>query len=395
MALDSVASFKARLAELNLPQGHIDAFEARRVATFANFAFISPYQPNSLDEAPFVQALKDILGVEPGDFLPTYRRLFYESHTMAVQDLRQKLDARDGQEPRKLAMPERMERLNRLKASLIGLMLDAQLEPSHSLVDRIVAMAEEQSIYYVDLSLCTSRESEVNMLKKEPALEFTADGSIRLAKKHPEASADTTGELRVRLCMQRRALAFQIANIATFVTLDAFISKLFALLTKKPISGYRTVSLAQIIAADQALWQKVSQETRGKILTSGDPKPVDKAVLDFMDAAEVTYHLLPVRDHPKPNPAPKDPKPKKPPKPGNPRDRRPPGEDRDGKAPKIDIPDGCASKNDSNQNICFAFNRKACPVRGFKCRRGLHVCWRKNCFGKHAFPDCPKGNSEE
>ena len=97
MALDSVASF-----------------EARRVATFANFAFISPYQPNASDEAPFVQALKDILGVEPGDFLPTYRRLFYESHTMAVQDLRPKLDAGDGQEPRKLAMPERIERLNRL-----------------------------------------------------------------------------------------------------------------------------------------------------------------------------------------------------------------------------------------------------------------------------------------
>jgi len=79
--------------------------------------------------------------------------------------------------------------------------------------------------------------------------------------------------------MQRRALAFQIANIATFVTLDAFIAKLFSFLTKKPISGYRTVSLAQIIVADQALWQKASQETRGKILTSGDPKPVDKAVL--------------------------------------------------------------------------------------------------------------------
>ena len=86
MALDSVASFKARLVELNLPQTHMDAFEARRVSTFANFAFIAPYQPSSSDEAPFVQALKDVLGVEPGDFLPTYRRLFYESHTMAVQD---------------------------------------------------------------------------------------------------------------------------------------------------------------------------------------------------------------------------------------------------------------------------------------------------------------------
>ena len=209
MALDSAASFKARKKELGLPPAHIEAFEGRQVKTYATFAFISPYQPNSADEKPFADAIKDILGAEPGDYLPTYRRLFYEAHTMAVQDLRLKLDTREGQEPRKLAMPERMERLSRLKASLTGLTLDAQLEPSHSLVDCIVAMAEEQSVYYVELALCTSRETEVNMLKKEPALEFTSDGAIRLSKRHREASADTTGELRVRLCMQRRALAFQ------------------------------------------------------------------------------------------------------------------------------------------------------------------------------------------
>ncbi len=45
-------------------------------------------------------------------------------------------------------MPEGMERLGRLKASLTGLTLDAQLEPSHALVDRVVSVAEEQSIFY-------------------------------------------------------------------------------------------------------------------------------------------------------------------------------------------------------------------------------------------------------
>ena len=151
MALDSVASFKARMRDLGLPQAHMDSFEARNVKTFASFAFISPYQPSSQDEKPFTDALTDILGADPADYLPTYRRLFYESHTMAIQDLRLRLDTRDGQEPRKLAMPERMERLGRLKASLTGLTLDAQLEPSHALVDRVVAMAEEQSIYYLEL----------------------------------------------------------------------------------------------------------------------------------------------------------------------------------------------------------------------------------------------------
>ena len=395
MALDSAASFKSRMVELGLPQPHIDAFEARQVKTYATFAFISPYQPNATDETPFVDALKSILGAEPGDYLPVYRRLFYEAHTMAIQDLRLKLDNREGQEPRKLAMPERMERLSRLKASLTGLTMDAQLEPSHALVDRIVAMAEEQSVYYVELSLCTSRETEVNMLKKEPALEFTSDGSIRLSKKHPEASADTTGELRVRLCMQRRALAFQIANIASFVTLDAFIAKLFALLTKRPIAGYRSISLSQLVAADQALWQKVAQETRGAILTSGDPKPVDKAVQEIMDSPEVTYHLLPMRDGPKPGDPDKPPKPPKQPKPPKNPKRGSQGEvDKQPKIAKVDIPSDCATKDDANQNICFAFNRKSCPVRGHKCRRGVHVCWRKGCFGKHAYPDCPKGATE-
>ena len=84
------------------------------------------------------------------------------------------------------------------------------------------------------------------MLKTEPALEFANDGSIRLSKKHPEASADTAGELRVRMRMQRRALAFPIANIASFITIDTFILKIFALLTRKPIPGYRSV--------DQAFW---------------------------------------------------------------------------------------------------------------------------------------------
>ena len=99
-----------------------------------------------------MDALTDILGAAPGDHLPTYKKLFFEYHTMAIQDLRLRVDSRDGQGPRKLAMPERMERLCRLRTSLNGLTLDAQLEPSHALVDRVVSMAEEQNIYYVELS---------------------------------------------------------------------------------------------------------------------------------------------------------------------------------------------------------------------------------------------------
>ena len=105
------------------------------------------------------------------------------------------------------------------------------------------------------------------------------------------------GELRVRMCMQPRSLAFEMANIATYQTLEEFTAKIFGMITRKPISGFRSISLSQVVAADQALWQVIAQETRGKILTVGSPKPIDTAVASAKDSAEFIYHLLPLRDN--------------------------------------------------------------------------------------------------
>ena len=40
--------------------------------------------------------------------------------------------------------------------------------------------------------------------------------------------------------------------------------------------------------------------------------------------------------------------------------------------PKIDIPDGCSSKNDANQNICFAYNLQSqgLPGEGIQVQEG-------------------------
>ena len=262
MAVDSEASFKSRVLELGISQAHYDALAARNVKTFAGFAFVSAYQPNSQDEKPFVDALSDILGAPPGDMLPVFRRLFYESHTLAIQDLRTRLESRDNQEPRKLAMPERMDRLGRLKAALPGITLDAQMEPSHALVDRVVAMAEEQSVYYIDLSLCTSRESEVNMIKKEPVLEFSSDGSIKLAKKNKEAAADVAGELRVRMCMQRRSLALpSVLLLRLLPSLHQFQHLILKVLLSQRTGSPALVQLPQIVGR-----RRNSQGTRKALL---------------------------------------------------------------------------------------------------------------------------------
>ena len=45
---------------------------------------------------------------------------------------------------------------------------------------------------------------------------------------------DISGELRVRMAMQRRALAYHLASVCPFPKLDAIVQRMFSPLTKQP-----------------------------------------------------------------------------------------------------------------------------------------------------------------
>ena len=95
------------------------------------------------------------------------------------------------------------------------------------------------------------------------------------------------------MAMQRRALAYHIAGICTFQTIDGLIQRMFALMTKEPVRGFRAVSLQQVINADREMWMLAAQEARGKVLT--DPaKPLDGILETAFKAPETSYHLLPL-----------------------------------------------------------------------------------------------------
>ena len=64
-------------------------------------------------------------------------------------------------ETRVLPLAEKVERVNLVKAKLPGLLITQQLEPSHQLIDKAVQQWEENSLKYIDLTSCTSREQEV------------------------------------------------------------------------------------------------------------------------------------------------------------------------------------------------------------------------------------------
>lgn len=401
MSVDSEVAFRSRAEAVGVPKAYVDALCTKGVNKFSAFAFVSSYQPNAPDETPFIKSLQSYVGEDPANHLPALRRLFWESHTLAVQDMRDRFEARPSQEPKKLSMPDRVDRLKRLKLALPGLTIDTVIEPSHDLVDRFVAQAEEQCFAPVSLSLCTSRETEMRAEKKDPVA-MSIEGMLKITKSSPGPSAETGSELHVRSCMIRRALAMHMAGISSFTEVDRWVSKLFGFMLKPALNNHRPPSLQQLIEADKTVWMLVAQRTRGEVLTSGSPLPVDAALASVQDSPEVAFCLLPRpggggkgkkkrvgRDSSSESHA----DPKKPKKKKKKVKEDPKKPTKDPEKPKIDIPAGANMKGPDGKPNCFAYSRGNCKCQDKdKCGRGMHRCWF--CHGSHPGKDCPTRKSE-
>ena len=349
--MDSEAAFKERAAAIGVPTAGINKLQTKGVATFGAFAFLSSFQPGRVDETPFVRALACTLDVREVDIataqLVAYRRLYYESHTLALGDLRSRMERKEDDTPRRLPMAERAERLASVKTGLSGLTIDAQLEPAHRLVDNAIQQAEDNTLRFIPLKECLSQESEIMHHKHESTIDFMPDGTMKLSKKQKEIHTDVSGDLKVRMAVQRRALAYHMAGICSFNVLDEIGARMFVLLTKEPLSGFRAIGLQQIVMADREMWLQAAQNVRGKNLVD-ITKPLDDVLKNLQDSSEVRFHLLPVHAHPVPSKPDKNDEP--------PIKKRKTGEKGKGKGKSnIKLPENCVASTSAGQRL-YAFS---------------------------------------
>ena len=84
--------------------------KAGGVDTYGALAFICAYVPGQGNENVLFDAAKDVIGrdlTNPEKII--VRRLFFESHTMAIADMKQRFEREDTAEPSKIPMPERLK----------------------------------------------------------------------------------------------------------------------------------------------------------------------------------------------------------------------------------------------------------------------------------------------
>ncbi len=386
MALDSKASFQARAKQIGLDDAQVTALERSGITTFAGFAYATTYQPGQADDAPLLTFLATSFGARPdAGTAASCRRLFLESHTLALEDLKSRLDRSESTEARTIPLAEKMERIRQQQTRLRGVTFSPTVMPSHALIDKCCQQMEDQCLTYIELTKCTSRQDETLNQKSDSSISVDpTTGGLRLAKKPKLDDSVIIGEHKLRLAFQRRALAYDLANIGSFHEMDAWTHRLFEKMNETPMSGYKSVSMEQIMNADRMLWIKMADETRSNLTT--DPahgKSFDVAWRRLVDHAEVMAYLAPL-------PSPSSSRPTVDP-PWNPKGKGKGKQKGAGKGP-IQVPDGCSIFTEDKKPICKLFNVGSCFAKvkpGKRCQRGLHICWKTACRKAHSGAECP------
>jgi len=293
--VDSPAVFTDRCKVMGIEDGQVAALQAINITTLGKLAFAADYQPGGPDNG-LRNFLNDKMpGYSDGDF-SLIKRLCFEAFTFVTADLRSRLEAGPSDTVRKLAGAERETRKEGQRARLKGLVLAAELDIAHELVDLCYEMSESNTLSYIAWERLTKRDNEVAGAKKETSFRLDSTGSLKCSSASAESRADVSTDRRARLALQRRSLAFDLVGLGTYSTLELWNDRMFRAMDQDPVPGYATVTLEQARRADVKFWQVLARETvRGlKCEVVGGELPLDKAIRDFMSDPEVVFMLLPL-----------------------------------------------------------------------------------------------------
>ncbi len=390
--LDSTAEFNRRAELLGVSQRLRDALGRQGLNTFGRFAFSVAYSPGQQDETPLTDLATMLNGgvpVNPGE-MASLRRLFWESHTLALADLKQKSEHGSEGVTKKLPTAERKARSDNQRTRLTGVVWGPESEPSHQLVDRFVTMMEDNVVSYVKPELCTSRSMEVLNSKFQQTFSLSSDGNLKVKQADTDTECSVTGEMRLREAYRRKALAMDMANMVSYQVAEEWHSYLFMAIQRETPKGFKNVSLSQIIAADKRLWVLISESTRGAVVPApGMVKPCDNEMDRLSRGPDVLSFLMPVPDLPERKQQPDKVKVWDGPydKPGKGKGK---GKQSSGDGASS-LPPDCSLKFGDNKPICGLYNRGKCWAKvkpGKRCQKGYHVCWRVNCNRHRPAHEC-------
>ena len=400
---ESNASFKHRAKQIQLTDDHVQALADNDIRCFNHMAFSVNGQPGQLDAERF-QNLVDVVcprGASMG-VQASLKQLAYESLTVAVAAIRQRVESPSDEAAKRLPPQEKDQRLQALKARITGFEVTGEYEPGHAVIDAFAGMLEEGALKHWPLSKCISREQEMQSVRVDKQVILLENQQLQIKPKGAELTADLGTELRVHHAFIRRGLALDMANLATYETHERVMREFMNHLTRQVPPGFKGPSIESVLRADKELWTRVADQVRSNLRPSQNDKlPVDVALLELCNSASVIFHLLPLPmggggTGPIKRKQPEDDGPPKKNDTGNAAQGNKNRRGKRNRQGKTALPQGLhgySGWNKQKQRICYNYNmahgcsNSVSKDGGVeKCNRGTHQCIK--CYGKHSLPQC-------
>lgn len=395
--MDSKSVFLQRLRLCAVPDDVVTKLVAVGVDSLSKLAFCTSYQPTMQDDTPLTNFFK--AAISPGvdiaaGTMATLRRAFFEAHTFMLSDLKGKIDKKEEDAPRRVPQAERNSRLEDQQRRLIGLDITGVMEPSDSLIDIVSQQHEDERLRFIELEVCTTRESE-----------------LRANKVSKANKADLSSDLLVRQAMQRRALAYDQLNIFNYAYLEKWHAFLFNLVNREPVkiegAIFNRVSLSQVLEADKQAYILASDKCRTGLQQKLDSSFPAEAAFDEAKSDPLVISLLqPLQTGRGQSMAShkQQPNQQRTSQVGQPQRQQSSGtvqtnkvkQSKGSKKAKRQGPAcpkeliGLNLKTKAGEPICYSYNLSGCTAvgNGEKCNRGHHVCAK--CLGMHSRAECPR-----
>ena len=389
--LDSTAHFNERCTRLGLTPAFVTALGNAGVTCLSRLAFVVGQPGQAIQNADVDNFLQRALG-RAGTIAESssLKRLTFEAHTYLVATLRQQVDHTEDSQPRKVAFAERTQRMEALRTDLRGVEISGELEPSHGLLDRACAIFDNNSVKWLEPSVCVSRSMEVQGTTK--SRELTLEKGSLVLKQEDKLTCSTDSEIKLHYAFTRRAVALAFARVLSFQQHCAWETFLFESLHREVPPGYARANLSQVVSCDKAAWARLATLNTPVREAADGSFPLGEGLLNLRTDPAISLYLAPLA---KPVQASSSASTFRP-APYQPSGNRPQGGKGKGKSGgKSKAPPmpaefrGKYHKTGSNEPICFAYNTgSGCPhsttvKAGERCPKGLHVCAEPKCQQPH------------
>ena len=385
MALvDSEAAFESHCKAIDISGDVHRALKAAGLKTFSDLAFAvgTPQTPASDDD--FRNFAGNIfVGGPTLNEISRLRRIHFEATTLMVAHVKSHVnqESSSAEVIRKLPVAEKQQRLEAQQLRLAGIAITGELEPSHSLIDLVNSMLDNNSVLWIPPSKCSKRESEIQMAYKDKSqLLVFENNAIKVAAPASQGPVDTSSEITLQWALQRRGIAMDQCRIVEWSTHQLWVQQLLTTLHKNVPEGFQKVRIDQLIRADKEIFTILANEHRGNIRQdAAGVMPIDVAFRQLRTDPRVIMHILPsvkskgASSSEKPEGGPGNQNVERPTK--KPKAKKPPTKKAAAMCP-AELKDH-HQRDENDENICWAFNLKGgCKEKAVnhKCKKGVHKC---------------------